>query len=330
MSLSKEQREIVKTNARFGNLPVSFGLGLIDKETGGRVLYPVNGEQVPAIRIEGHYFYKLLSGDKRKEAVAAGLAASKAGIIKNPKTMTARYAMLRRMVAIDKTAAYQSISIGAGQIMGTHAEKLGYDSAEDMWVDAKDFEGQVTQLFEFINSDPVLSKAAVGRDYKTFALRYNGPKAPKSYWEDLQRFDEAYMSGAASEHPVDTDWLARIKSLGFGSVMEFQQSRSVKVDGIVGPITREEVAEAEAERKKAKQAPLEAAGKIGGAAIGVGTSAVAIDNPDAVNSIVQSAEPITTLVKTLAPLGTQALMVGAGLVLLYAGYKAVKYWLNNR
>lgn len=333
MALDKSQQAAIRTAAAYYSIPADFALGVIDKESAGRALYSVNGAQLPAIRIEGHYFYKRLNEKDKRIAIESGLAAKKAGAVKNPNTMSARYAMLERMVAINKEAAYESISIGIGQIMGAHYKSLGFKFASDMFEAAKSFDGQVKQMFGFIAADPRLLKATQNHAYKTFAKIYNGPAAKESYWIELEKFVVSWGNKrSADENPIPAqrEWVQRIQALGFDTVMEFQQSRSIKVDGIIGKITREHVELAEQEVAKRKREPIEAAGRIGGAAIAVGTAAVATDNPDTVINAVQYVEPVTNAIVQLAPLGTPIILAAAGAVAVWAVYKIVKYWIRSR
>lgn len=72
-------------------------------------------------------------------------------------------------------AAMQSTSIGLGQIMGFHYKKLGYNSVDGMWDDAKKgIEEQIEQMVKFINSDPNLLNALKNHDWTKVATIYNG------------------------------------------------------------------------------------------------------------------------------------------------------------
>lgn len=333
MALDKTQQTTVTGYALYYGIPDDFGLGVIDKESAGRALYTINGEHLPAIRIEGHYFYKRLNEKDKRIAIESGLAAKKAGAVKNPNTMSARYAMLERMIAINKEAAYESISIGVGQVMGSHFKILGYQFASQMFEAAKEFDGQVRQMFAFIAYDPRLLKAAQNYKYKDFAKIYNGPAAKESYWTDLEDFVLSWRTrrgGEDSPIPAQRNWILRINALGFNTVMEFQQARSIKVDGIVGKITREQVELAESEVAKRKREPIEAAGRIGGAAIAVGSAVVATDNPQTVIDAVQYIEPVTNTIVQLAPLGTPIILGAVALVIAWAAYKGIKYWIRSR
>ena len=72
-------------------------------------------------------------------------------------------------------AAMQATSIGLGQIMGFHFDRLGYKTVGAMWDDAKKgIEQQVKQLVTFIQSDPNLQSAIEHHNWTDVAEIYNG------------------------------------------------------------------------------------------------------------------------------------------------------------
>lgn len=80
-----------------------------------------------------------------------------------------------RAKAIDPGAAYESISMGAAQIMGFNAERIGYGSAKDMFDDFSASErAQAKGFFEFVRTSRGLTRAAQAKDWPTFARLYNG------------------------------------------------------------------------------------------------------------------------------------------------------------
>lgn len=88
--------------------------------------------------------------------------------------------------------AVRSASWGLGQVMGFHAEYLGYPNAFYMFADAMRSErGQVEMMLRFIKAGPGLHKAMKTRNFLSLAMLYNGP-AQKGYDKKLadayQRF----------------------------------------------------------------------------------------------------------------------------------------------
>lgn len=77
--------------------------------------------------------------------------------------------------SIDPESAMKSTSIGMGQVMGFHYERLGYKTVGEMWDDAKrGEERQIHQMAEFINTDQRLIKALREKDWHQVARLYNG------------------------------------------------------------------------------------------------------------------------------------------------------------
>lgn len=75
----------------------------------------------------------------------------------------------------NKDAAMKATSIGLGQLMGFHYQRLGYKSVGDMWDDAKKgIDRQVWQLVRFIETDKNLKIALMNADWSRVATIYNG------------------------------------------------------------------------------------------------------------------------------------------------------------
>ena len=75
----------------------------------------------------------------------------------------------------DADAAMESTSIGLGQIMGFHYQRLGYTTVGEMWDDAKKgIEQQINQIVKFINTDASLLNAIKTYNWNTVAIIYNG------------------------------------------------------------------------------------------------------------------------------------------------------------
>lgn len=74
-------------------------LAIAEVESGGQALFDISGGKEPAIRFEGHYFDRRLSGRLRDYARTNGLSAPVAGQIRNPKSQTARWLLLERAMA---------------------------------------------------------------------------------------------------------------------------------------------------------------------------------------------------------------------------------------
>ena len=114
----------------------------------------------------------------------------------------AEYAALAHAVKLDENAAYRSISMGAGQIMGFNAESLNYDSAKAMLTAfSSDEAEQVGAMLQFIANNPLLVHAARARKWTAFAQIYNGPKQ-RGYDAKLSR---AYAAASHAVHELASE-----------------------------------------------------------------------------------------------------------------------------
>lgn len=87
-------------------------------------------------------------------------------------------------------AAYRSISMGAPQIVGFNAQRVGYPSASAMFTAfSKSLAHQLAGFFNYFLSDPTLYRAMLARDWQAIALGYNGPGNVETYSRLLR---EAY------------------------------------------------------------------------------------------------------------------------------------------
>ncbi|MEM9280118.1 MAG: N-acetylmuramidase family protein [Pseudomonadota bacterium] len=170
-TLKSEIIQIAKDN----DLEPATLFAVVEVESAGKLGAKVNGRMEPLIRIEGHYFYRLLPNGKRNRAVVAGLASSKAGRVKNPIRQAARWRMLKRAEDIDRPAALASCSWGCGQVMGSHWRWLGYASIDALVAEARDGAGgQVRLMMRYIKKAGLIEKLQ-NHDWAGFARAYNGP-----------------------------------------------------------------------------------------------------------------------------------------------------------
>lgn len=75
---------------------------------------------------------------------------------------------------VDTEAAYESISMGAPQIMGFHFAKIGYPTAEAMFRSFNNGPMQIVGFLNFCLSTPGLMDAMQAKDWARVALLYNG------------------------------------------------------------------------------------------------------------------------------------------------------------
>lgn len=171
------------TMADEANVEPAALLAVAEVESGGRALFDIAGQKEPAIRFEGHYFDRRLSGRIREYAQKNGLSSPEAGKIINPASQTDRWLLLERAMGLHPKAALESTSWGIGQVMGAHWEWLGYANVDAMVAEARgSVAGQVQLMLRFIAKSG-LTDTMKAQDWRNFARRYNGPHFARSAYD---------------------------------------------------------------------------------------------------------------------------------------------------
>ena len=150
------------------------------------------------VLFEPHIFYRQLGpGPKRDEAVQKGLAYAKSGTRPYP-TLSRRYNQIAAAMVIDEEAALNSASWGLPQIMGFNHEAAGFPSAKAMVSSMLEGEDQQLDAFANLLSDWKLSDALGNKDWRRFALKYNGPNALKNGYDKRLKAAFQKFSGIAA------------------------------------------------------------------------------------------------------------------------------------
>lgn len=156
-------------------------------ESNGTTNWQPSGK--PPILFEAHWFSKLTNN--RYDGTHPGISSPvwnralyKGGI--------GEYARLDEAKALDESAALQSASWGAFQLMGFHYRRLGYASPQDMVRDMQTASGQLAAFVRFIKADPRLLAAIRAKDWRTFASVYNGPGQVDAYAAKIEAACERY------------------------------------------------------------------------------------------------------------------------------------------
>ncbi len=262
MFADETAREIGAAAEALGIEPAAL-LAVAEVESGGAAFALVEGRQEPLIRFEGHYFDRRLSASDRALARAERLAAPAAGAVANPAGQAARWALLRRAMAIDRDAALESTAWGIGQVMGAHWRLLSYADVEALVADVREgLAGQVRLMARYIEATG-LSAALLRHDWAAFARGYNGPAYARNAYD--RRLADAWRahSGARAAPAPESQLLARgargeavrdlqakLMALGYGTradglfgpatervVKAFQSAYGLAADGIAGPLT---------------------------------------------------------------------------------------------
>jgi hypothetical protein len=165
------------------------------------------GNGRPAILFERHIMYRQLAIPRHADddPVALQHHADQLAIdnpaLVNPKPGgyiggTAEHQRLSMARLIDDTAALESASWGAFQIMGLHWNRLGYTNEQNFVAAMCAGESQQFDAFtRFIETDPALHKALKACKWSDFAKRYNGPNYHRNLYDiKLQRAYERHAS----------------------------------------------------------------------------------------------------------------------------------------
>lgn len=193
--------DLLKAAERLG-VPLASVYAINEVESKGQGFLD-NGK--PVILFERHVMYRQLltprhAGDDPHELRrhADQLAAANPTLV-NPKAGgyiggTAEHQRLAMARLIDDTAALESASWGAFQIMGFHWKRLGHACVQDFVAAVSAGESQQFEAFtRFIETDPALHKALKARKWADFARLYNGPDYQRNLYDvKLQRAYERH------------------------------------------------------------------------------------------------------------------------------------------
>lgn len=152
----------------------------------------------PLILFEPHVFYRNLSGEKRAQAVNAGLAYKNWGAKPYPKDS---YPRLKQACEIDETAALKSASWGLGQVLGENHVAAGYSTVQ-AFVAAmmEDEELQLEASVNFILHHK-LDDELRRHDWAGFAKGYNGAGYARNRYDE--KLADAYRKWSRIK---DTPW----------------------------------------------------------------------------------------------------------------------------
>lgn len=263
MAFSSEMVEEIGATAGAFGIETAALLAAVEVESSGSFYAEVDGQVLPPIRWEAHYFHRLLPPELRSAAVAEGLAAPYGGVVRNPRSQRRRYRLLERAKALHESAALGACAWGVGRVLGVNWEWLGYPSVQALAADAMSgLGGQVRIMVRFLDRSDLLGSLR-RKDWEAFARGYNGPGYRRlRYDQSLQAAYRRYAGHFATE--PDMSELLRMGSRGaevariqrllrqlgytlmldgdFGpgttaAVRRFQADHDLPVDGILGPKT---------------------------------------------------------------------------------------------
>jgi hypothetical protein len=129
----------------------------------------------PIILNEPHVFYRNLSGAKRDQAVARGLAYRRWGEKPYPRTQAERYEWLAAAIEIDEAAGLKSCSWGASQVLGENFSLVGYETVQAMVLAFMDDEEEhIEAMMKYILATGIADDLREER-WEIVARVYNGP-----------------------------------------------------------------------------------------------------------------------------------------------------------
>jgi len=136
----------------------------------------------PKILFEPHIFWRSLV--KRNIDPNTYVKGNEDILYKNWKqgaygSISSQPARQRKAMKINIDAALEAASYGRFQILGENWKSLGYNSIQEMAQDSKTDEGQIKMFVRYIKTNG-LTKYLETKDFKNFALRYNGSSAEKN------------------------------------------------------------------------------------------------------------------------------------------------------
>ncbi|MBD9653585.1 N-acetylmuramidase family protein [Pseudomonas sp. PDM12] len=144
------------------------------------------------VRTKGDNAAALLARADQLAAIYPNLVNRKPGGYAGGVAEHQRIAQAR---TLDALCADESASWGAFQIMGYHAQRLGYASvAEFIQLMSQDENQQFEAFVRYIEKDPALHKALKAKKWAAFAESYNGPAYARNLYD--VKLERAYQRHA--------------------------------------------------------------------------------------------------------------------------------------
>lgn len=158
------------------NVDPAVVLAVAEVESGGRHDLP---DGRPQILFEAHWFSKLTGHQYDQTHPSISSPTWDRSLYKGG---TKEWDRLNEAIALDADAAMQSASWGLFQIMGFNYKACGFNSVSDFvnFIRGPD-DSDMEAFCNFVKANPKILAAMRAKDWKAFALHYNGPGAVASY-----------------------------------------------------------------------------------------------------------------------------------------------------
>lgn len=158
------------------NVEPAVVLAVAEVESGGRHDLP---DGRPQILFEAHWFSKLTGHQYDDTHPSISSRTWNRSLYRGG---AAEWGRLNAAIALDADAAMQSASWGLFQIMGFNYKACGFKSVADFVAFIKGPDDADMEAFiNFVKANPKVLAAMRAKDWKAFALNYNGPGAVASY-----------------------------------------------------------------------------------------------------------------------------------------------------